>query len=67
MSNNETITIIINDEGNASIDLQNFHGRGCGNVMKDFTDGAGEIKTQRNKREFSEEAAADRQRAVSKG
>ena len=39
------ITVEIDQEGNASVDLKGFHGKGCDGALKDFTDGAKIRKT----------------------
>ena len=58
------IEITIDEKGETSIDLQNFKGKGCSKVMADFTDGVGEIKEFRRKREYNEgeETSTERRR-----
>lgn len=52
MSKDRTITIEIDQMGNASIDLENFQGQGCAKVVADFR--GGDIVTKAvNKREFT--------------
>ena len=54
------ITIEIDENGNSSIDLEGFHGKGCGDVAKDFR--GGDSVTQSNKkREFFAQANAVKQ------
>jgi len=50
----KTITIIISEDGDStSIDLNGFHGQGCGKVLEDFSDGD-KPKAIVNKREYHE-------------
>ncbi len=60
----KTVTIEIDLEGNASVDLNGFHGNGCAEVMDDFTDGAGQVTNSRTKREFNERAETTRQKGL---
>ena len=54
------ITVEIDENGNSSIDLEGFHGRGCGDVARDFR--GGDSVTQSNKkREFYTQATAVKQ------
>ena len=46
------IVIEIDEQGNCSIDLEGFHGKGCADVAKDFQ-GSDVVKNVRNKQEFS--------------
>ena len=45
------IVIEIDEQGNCSMDLENFHGKGCADVAKDFQ-GRDVVKNVRNKQEF---------------
>lgn len=45
------IVIEIDEQGNCSMDLEGFHGKGCSDVAKAFQ-GSDVIKSVRNKREF---------------
>jgi hypothetical protein len=47
------ITIEITPDGESSIDLEGFHGKGCADVLKDFA-GEDACKHVRSKREFHE-------------
>lgn len=53
----KTITIEIDEQGNSSIDLEGFQGKGCGDVAKAFQSGDMLTKS-RTKREFYVEAIA---------
>ena len=45
------IVIEIDEQGNCSMDLEGFQGKGCGEVAKDFQ-GGDVVKNVRNKQEF---------------
>jgi hypothetical protein len=45
------IVIEIDEQGNCSLDLEGFQGKGCADVAKDFQ-GSDVVKTVRNKQEF---------------
>ena len=47
----KTVTIEIDEQGNSSIDLENFQGQGCAEVAKAFQ-GSDTVSVTRNKREF---------------
>jgi hypothetical protein len=49
--NEKTIVIEIDEQGNCSMDLEGFHGKGCADVVKDFQ-GSDVVKNVRNKTEF---------------
>ena len=51
----KTITIEIDEQGNSSIDLDGFQGRGCAEAARDFQ-GSDAVKQIRNKREFYAQA-----------
>ena len=53
------ITIEIDEQGNSSLDLAGFQGRGCGEVAKALQ-GADAITKSRKKSEFHVEAVAKR-------
>ena len=56
----ELITIEIDENGNSSLDLAGFHGKGCGDVAKDFR--GGDSVTQSNKkREYYAQTAVVKQ------
>ena len=52
----KTITIEIDLDGTSSIDLDQFQGKGCSKVVKDFRGGDTVLST-RNKREYAIEPA----------
>lgn len=52
----KTITIEIDEQGNSSLDLSGFQGKGCGEVAKAMQ-GADIVTASRKKREFHVEAA----------
>jgi hypothetical protein len=45
------ITVEIDENGNSSIDLEGFHGQGCGDVAEDFR-GGDSVTHSSKKREF---------------
>jgi len=47
----KTITVVIDQNGNSSVDLEGFAGQGCDNVLKDFQ-GDDRAKAQRKKAAF---------------
>ena len=47
----KTIVIEIDEQGNCSMDLEGFHGKGCADVARDFQ-GSDVVKNVRNKTEF---------------
>ena len=49
--NEKTIVIEIDEQGNSTLDLKGFQGKGCGDVAKDFQ-GHDVVKTTRTKSEF---------------
>jgi len=56
------ITVVIDQNGDSSVDLEGFGGQGCEKTLKDFrgTDG---LKVQRRKADFySQKSALDDQR-----
>ena len=53
----KTITIEIDEQGNSSLDLSGFQGKGCGEVAKAMQ-GADIVTTSRKKREFHVGVAA---------
>ena len=55
----KTVTIEIDEQGNSSIDLEGFHGKGCSDVAKDFQSGDS-VKNVRNKPEFYVHGTADK-------
>lgn len=53
----KTVTIEIDEQGNSSIDLQGFQGKGCAGVAEAFQ-GADAVRVTRNKREIYSQATA---------
>lgn len=53
----KTIVVEIDEQGNSSLDLQGFEGKGCAEAAKDFR-GDDSVKVERNKREFYVQAQA---------
>ena len=47
----KTVVIEIDEQGNSSLDLEGFQGKGCADVAKDFQEGDA-VKSTRIKREF---------------
>jgi hypothetical protein len=47
----KTITVVIDQNGNSSVDLEGFAGQGCDNVLRDFQ-GDDRAKAQRKKAAF---------------
>jgi hypothetical protein len=58
------VTITIDENGETNIDLTGFSGVGCASVMRDFTDGAGQIKREVKKREYAESDTAATRKTV---
>jgi hypothetical protein len=52
----KTITIEIDEQGNSSLDLEGFRGKGCGDVAKALQ-GADRVTKSEKKREFHVEEA----------
>jgi hypothetical protein len=55
----KTITVEIDEQGNSSIDLNGFHGKGCGEVA-DALRGKDTLVVDRKKREFHVAGAESR-------
>jgi hypothetical protein len=60
----KTITVTIDENGETNIDLTGFSGVGCSAVLRDFTDGAGQIKREVKKREYSDNETAQKAKVV---
>ena len=60
----KTITVTIDENGETNIDLTGFSGVGCASVLRDFTDGAGQIKREVKKREYSDNETAQKAKVV---
>lgn len=46
-----TVVIEIDEQGNSSVNLEGFRGKGCADVAKDFW-GGDSVRTAQHKREF---------------
>ncbi|MBX9603451.1 MAG: hypothetical protein K2X35_20765 [Bryobacteraceae bacterium] len=57
----KTITVEIDEQGNSSIDLHGFHGKGCGDVAEALR-GKDKLVVDRKKREYH--ASVDENRVV---
>jgi hypothetical protein len=62
----KTITVIIDHEGNSSVDLDGFAGQGCEKVLSDFQ-GSDRAKKAKKKPEFYSEAGAIQQKLRNSG
>ena len=61
MKEKKKIVIEIDEQGNCSLDLEGFNGKGCADVAKHFQ-GSDVVKNVRNKREFyNPETSGNRQ------
>ena len=61
----KTVVIEIDEQGNSTMDLDGFQGKGCGDVAKDFQS-HDVVKTSRTKPEFYvQETASKRQQKQS--
>jgi hypothetical protein len=54
------ITVEIDENGNSSIDLEGFHGQGCGDIAKDFR-GGDSVTQSSKKREYYAQTAVVKQ------
>lgn len=62
----KTVVVEIDEQGNSSVDLEGFQGKGCAVVAKDFQ-GSDAVTNTRHKRELYTEVAVEqrhRRRAV---
>lgn len=55
----KTITVEIDEQGNSSIDLHGFHGKGCGDVAEALR-GKDKLVVDRKKREYHASVAENR-------
>lgn len=62
----KTITVVIDETGNSSVDLEGFAGRGCDKVLKDFQ-GDDRAKVQRKKPVFYSQASEAQGRQLKSG
>lgn len=56
----KTITVVIDEKGNSSVDLDGFAGQGCEKVLKDFR-GKDRAKVERKKSAFYSQTATQRE------
>ncbi len=61
------ITVLVDPEGNTSVDLTGFHGKGCHEVMQDFTAPGDKLKRMKIKREYHEATAQEKERVKAGG
>jgi hypothetical protein len=62
----KTITVLIDERGNSSVDLEGFAGQGCERVLKDFQ-GDNQAKVQRKKPDFYRQATDVREQRLKSG
>jgi len=62
----KTITVVIDETGNSSVDLEGFAGRGCEEVLKDFQ-GDDRAKVQRKKPVFYSQTSDAQSRQLKSG
>jgi hypothetical protein len=55
------ITVTIDEDGNSTVDLSGFHGKGCDKVLKDFADDNKPLHVVR-KREYLEAPQGQKER-----
>lgn len=62
----KTITVLIDEAGNSSVDLEGFAGHGCEKVLKDFQ-GDDAAKTQRKKLVYYSQTSDAQDRQLKSG
>jgi hypothetical protein len=62
----KTITVVIDQNGDSSMDLDGFAGQGCDKVLKDFQ-GADHAKVQRKKAAFYSAVVDSRNQRLKSG
>ena len=62
----KTITVVIDENGNSSVDLEGFAGQGCDKVLKDFQ-ADDRAKVQRKKAAFYSQAGGSRDQHLKSG
>lgn len=62
----KTITVLIDETGNSSVDLDGFAGHGCEKVLKDFQ-GDDHAQVQRKKPAFYSQASTAQDRQLKSG
>ena len=62
----KTITVVIDENGNSSVDLEGFAGQGCDTVLKDFQ-GDDRAKVQRKKAAFYSQTGHSRDQQLKSG
>lgn len=59
MAQAKLVTVVIDENGDFSVDLTGFHGKGCAEVSKVFDD-LGKTTTHKRKREFAETCSREK-------
>ena len=62
----KTITVVIDQNGNSSVDLEGFAGQGCDKVLKDFQ-GGDRARVQRKKAVFYTKTGDSRDQHLKSG
>ena len=62
----KSITVVIDENGNSSVDLEGFAGQGCDKVLKDFQ-GDDRAKVQRKKPVFYSQTSEAQGRQLKSG
>ncbi len=62
----KTITVLIDENGNSSVDLEGFAGQGCDKALKDFQ-GDDRVKVRRKKPAFYGQATDTRDQRLKSG
>lgn len=62
----KAITVVIDETGNSSVDLEGFAGHGCEKVLKDFQ-GDDRAKVQRKKPVFYSQTSEPQERELKTG
>jgi hypothetical protein len=62
----KTITVVIDETGNSTVDLEGFAGQGCDKVLKDFQ-GDDDTRLQRKKAAYFARAGEEREQGRKSG
>lgn len=54
------ITIVIDENGSSSVDLEGFQGQGCGDVTKDFRGGDAVTESSKKREYYTQATVAKR-------
>jgi hypothetical protein len=57
----KTVTVVIDEDGNSTIDLAGFRDNSCAKVAEDFR-GGDRVRTEHKKAEYHQDAPAQEQR-----